>query len=54
MATITVRTSKKGTRTYRARVRVKGHPVLSKTFRTRTAAKRWAAKVEQDLRDGKP
>jgi integrase len=53
MAMIEKRKGKEGTISYRARVRVKGRPTQSKTFARLTDAKRWAAKTESDLRDGK-
>jgi integrase len=52
VATINVHLAADGSKTFRARVRVKGHPTATKTFRTKTAAKNWAARLEQELRDG--
>jgi integrase len=52
MATINSHTDRNGRTTYRARVRIKGHPVHTKTFGTKTAAKRWAQSLETKLREG--
>ena len=51
MATVNTHTAEDGKVTYRARVKVKGHKVLSKTFSTKTAAKRWAQSMEVKLRE---
>lgn len=42
-----------GKLTYRARVRLKGHPPLSKTFDRLSDARRWAHKVETEIRSGR-
>ncbi|HEY8191332.1 MAG TPA: site-specific integrase, partial [Alphaproteobacteria bacterium] len=36
---------------YRAKVRVKGYPPQTATFKSKTAAKRWAQKTEADIRE---
>ncbi|MDL2296060.1 site-specific integrase [Lachnospiraceae bacterium OttesenSCG-928-E19] len=52
MADIEKRTTKKGT-VYRARIRMKGAPVQTATFDTKTRAQDWARKTEQKIKDGK-
>lgn len=37
---------------WRAQVRKKGHPLLSKTFTTKAAAERWARSVEAGIEHG--
>ncbi len=51
MATLNSHTSDDGKTTWRARVKVQGHRVISKTFSTKTAAKRWAQSLEVKLRE---
>jgi integrase len=53
MASIEKRTSCDGTESYRVKVRLKGARVESATFARKTDAKRWAAKLENDLREGR-
>ncbi|MBD5391642.1 site-specific integrase [bacterium] len=53
MANIQKRESKSGVISYRALVRIKGHPVQSRTFTQRTKAVEWAKRTEIDIRDGK-
>jgi integrase len=53
MATITTRTGKDGTLTHRVRVRLKGHPVQSATFRRKTDARRWIQNTESAIREGR-
>jgi integrase len=53
MASITKRTSKAGTVTFLAQVRVKGQPTLTATFTSRRDAKQWAGDKEADLRAGR-
>lgn len=50
MAMIEKRISKNGTITYRARVRIKGYPEQSATFKSKTHAKSWAEKTEIDIK----
>ena len=52
MATITSRKTTKG-RSYRVQVRFRGYPAATKTFARRDDAKRWAAKVETEIIEGK-
>ena len=52
MATIETRNSGSNI-SYRARVRVKGYKEITATFSRKTDAKRWAARVEADLRSGR-
>ena len=53
MACVKARISSKGTTTWRAKVRVKGYPPQSATFKTKTRADQWAQRTEADLREGK-
>lgn len=39
---------------YQAKVRRRGHPTQSATFRTKAAAERWARKIETGVDDGRP
>ncbi len=52
MAVFEKRTSKNGEVSYRAKVRLKGRPACSKTFRRLTDAKRWAKKTETEIEEG--
>lgn len=51
MATIEKIQRQSGT-VYKAKVRKQGHPTTTRTFKTRTAAKRWAAKFEGEIEEG--
>ncbi len=53
MAMIEERKDSKGKVHFRAMVRIKGHPVKSKTFDRKTDAKNWAAQEETDIRSGR-
>jgi integrase len=53
MATFQKHISKTGKPTYRAMVRLKGHPVETGTFDRLTDAREWAAKVERAIKDGR-
>ena len=52
MAVFEKRKTKDGKIKYRAKVRIKGHPQQSKTFKRLTDAKRWADQLEVDLQQG--
>ena len=52
MATIEKRTSDAGLTSYRVKVRMRGEPARSRTFKRLTDAKAWAVKVESDLGHG--
>lgn len=47
------RVAKDGTISYRARVRIKGHPILSKTFSSMTLAKQWKKETEVEIEKGR-
>lgn len=53
MATIEKRSTSDGKTTYRAKVRIQGHPPESATFATRADAKAWAAETETDIKNGR-
>lgn len=53
MANIQRRTDRAGNTTYRVQVRLKGHPPQTETFRRLTDAKKWAARTESDIREGR-
>lgn len=53
MATIESRRADDGTTTYRAKVRLKGHPPVSGTFQRITDAKRWIQSTEAAIREGR-
>lgn len=53
MATIETRHGKNGEVTYRARVRVQGHPERRATFQRKTHARSWATQTESDLKRGR-
>ncbi len=53
MATIEKRTTADGKKTYRAKVRLRGHPPESATFERRADAKAWASKIETEMREGR-
>lgn len=53
MATIQPRITQDGKISYRVQVRLKGHPAQSATFARKTDAKKWAAKTETDIREGR-
>ena len=52
MASITKRTAKDGTVSYRVRVRVLGEPMRTRTFARKTDAVAWASAIETDLGRG--
>ncbi len=53
MATIEKRPSTDGSITYRAKVRLKGHPAQSATFDRLTDAKKWVQDTESAIREGR-
>lgn len=53
MAVIETRRGSDGSTTYRAKVRLKGLPPQTATFKRKTDAQRWVQKVESDLREGR-
>jgi hypothetical protein len=53
MPTIEKRVAQDGAISFRAKVRLKGQPPQFATFERLTDARRWAAKVETEIRDGR-
>jgi integrase len=53
MATIEKRTAADGAITYRAKVRLRGHPVQTGTFERLTDAKKWTTATESAIREGR-
>lgn len=53
MASIQERKTKDGGTHYRVQIRIKGHPIIRKTFESKTKAKLWAQKTEIEIKDGK-
>ncbi len=53
MATIQKRKNDDGTTSYRAMIRLKGHPNASATFTRLTDAREWAAKTEAEMKAGR-
>lgn len=53
MATIEARKGDNGETSYRVKIRIKGHPVQTATFARRTDAKKWAEKIQSEIRDGR-
>jgi len=53
MALIEKRTSADGKTSYRVRVRIKGHPEESETFKRKTDADKWAQNTESAIREGR-
>lgn len=53
MATITQRNGKNGKISFQAKVRIKGFPLYIETFSRLTDAKRWSAKTETEIHDGR-
>lgn len=53
MRGIQKRTTKSGKDHYRVQIRIKGHPVVRKTFESLTKAKLWKQRTECEIRDGK-
>jgi integrase len=53
MPTIEERTAQDGTISYRVKVRLRGQPPQYATFARLTDARRWAAKTETEIRDGR-
>ena len=52
MSTVETRKNERGT-TYRARVRLDGHPPVTRSFPNKAAARGWAAEVEAEMRNGR-
>ena len=52
MKGIDKRTHKDGTVSYRARVRIKGHPVLIQSFASKTLAMKWKRDAESAIERG--
>ena len=50
MAHIEKRVTKKGVVRYRVQIVLKGHPRVSETFSNRSAAKRWAERTTEAMR----
>ncbi|PIR00328.1 MAG: integrase [Nitrospinae bacterium CG11_big_fil_rev_8_21_14_0_20_45_15] len=53
MAIIDERKSKSGKVSYRVRIRLKGHPTQSASFKRKTDAQRWAASTESAILEGR-
>jgi integrase len=53
MAVIEERTKATGETTYRVKVRIKGYPVQSATFKRKTDAKKWASVTEAAIHEGR-
>ena len=53
MASIEERTQEDGATTFRVKVRLKGHPVQSASFASKTKAKQWATQTEAAIREGR-
>jgi integrase len=53
LANIEKRVAKDGMVSYRAKVRMKGYPVVTATFERKTDAKQWASQTEAEIRQGK-
>jgi len=53
MATINKYTDAHGLTSYRVRIRMKGHPVQSATFKRKTDADKWAQQTESAIREGR-
>lgn len=53
MASVRMKTTSKGTEVYEARVRRRGYPPLSKCFKKKADAERWARKQESLIDEGK-
>lgn len=53
MATINKHVDMEGKTTYRVRVRMKGHPMQTATFKRLTDAKKWGGATEEAIREGR-
>ncbi|MFW5724300.1 MAG: site-specific integrase, partial [Halochromatium sp.] len=51
MATIEKRTDARGATTYRVKVRLRGHPPQTATFKRLTDAKKWGTQTEAAIRE---
>jgi integrase len=52
MAHVWKRTLEDGSTRYTVRIRLKGHPALTETFERKTDAKRWAERMQSEIRKG--
>ena len=53
MAVIEERISKSGDKSYRVKIRMKGYPVQTATFKRKTDAKHWVQNTESAIREGR-
>ena len=53
MATIEKRYSKTGEASYRAQIRLKGYPMQTATFKSKSTAKKWSQTTESAIREGR-
>ncbi len=53
MKGIQKRQTKDGKNHYRVQIRIKGHPIVRKTFSSLTKARLWKQQTECEIRDGK-
>ena len=53
MATFEERITSNGTKSFRARIRLKGQPAVSATFSRKTDAKEWARSTESSIKEGR-
>ena len=53
MAAIETRKNSKGEASYRVKVRVKGYPAQTETFKTKTETKAWARNTEAAIHEGR-
>ena len=53
MANIEERIKKDGSKVYRVKIRLKGHPTQSATFQRKTDAKKWLQNTESAIREGR-
>lgn len=53
MASIEERVTKDGVTTYRVKVKLRGHPTETATFKSKTHAKNWGQQIEAAIREGR-
>ncbi len=53
MGTIEKRTTQDGKQSFRAKIRLRGHPVETATFRRKTDASKWVQSTESAIREGR-